>query len=330
MNRCCECALWCDILLKLSLQVNLARNFGLLYFRFCQKKETTLVSKARLALLNWALLLCVIGVIAGGAQSAFAQADARPAPIPTPTPADIHARATLKPVDSSVPDDPSVDKMLEVYSPKVRALDEVIGKLKGDLKKGGIGAGSLGNFVADAIRDRAQVKLGKPVLLAITNSGGLRKDAIAEGDLKISDIFELLPFENALVTLDLTGEQLLRFMTVVLSNRDAQSGARITYRTNDQKANEVVSVKLRSDGEEKEIDPKATYTIVTIDYLVKRGGDYSILQEGKNMLPLNLTIRDAVIDYVKAETAAGRAIKTTLDGRFSNDKAATQATQPGG
>jgi 2',3'-cyclic-nucleotide 2'-phosphodiesterase (5'-nucleotidase family) len=119
-------------------------------------------------------------------------------------------------------------------------------------------------------------------------------------------------------------------MTVVLSNRDAQSGGRITYRTNDQKANELVSVKLRSDGAEKEIDPKATYTIVTIDYLVKRGGEYSILQEGKNMLPLNLTLRDAVIDYVKAETSAGRAIKSTLDGRFSSDKAATPATQPGG
>ncbi len=285
------------------------------------------MSKATLALSKSALLLCLIAVTAGGAQSAFAQAAARPAPIPTATPADIHARAKLKPVDSSVPDDQAVDKMLEAYRSKVRALDEVIGKLKAELKKGGIGAGSLGNFVVDAIRDRAQVKLGKPVLLAITNSGGLRKNAIAEGDLKVSDIFELLPFENALVTLDLTGEQLLRFMVVVLSNRDAQSGARISYRTNDQKANELVSVKLRGDNDEKEIDPKSTYTIVTIDYLVKRGGDYSILKEAKNMLPLNLTIRDAVIDYVKAETAAGRPIKSMLDGRFSQNGA---ATQPGG
>jgi 2',3'-cyclic-nucleotide 2'-phosphodiesterase (5'-nucleotidase family) len=288
------------------------------------------VSKDSLALLEKALLLCVIGIIAGSAQSAFGQAAARPAPMPTPAAADIHARATLKPVDSSVPDDSSVDKMLEPYRSKVRALDEVIGKLTGELKKGGIGAGSLGNFVADAIRDRAQVKLGKPVILAITNSGGLRKNAISEGQLKVNDIFELLPFENALITLDLTGEQLLRFITVVLSNRDAQSGARISYRTNDQKANEVVSVKLRSDGEEKEVDPKATYTIVTLDYLVKRGGDYGILQEGKNMLPLNVTLRDAVIDYVKSETAAGRAINATLDGRFSPDKAATQTTPPEG
>lgn len=291
------------------------------------------MSKASLVLLRLALLSCAIGVILGGASSAFGQAGAKPAAIPTPgpspAPADIHVRATLKPVDSSVPDDPSVDKMLEAYAPRVRALSEVIGKLKGDLMKGGIGAGSMGNLVADAIRDRAQVKLGKPVLLAITNSGGLRKNSIVAGDLKVSDIFEVLPFENALVSLDLTGEQLLRFMTIVLSNRDAQSGARITFRTNDQKANEIVSVKLRRDGEEKEIDPKANYTIVTIDYLVKRGGEYTLLQEAKNMTSLDLTIRDAVIDYVRAETAAGRAIKTTLDGRFSQDKGSAQATQPG-
>jgi 2',3'-cyclic-nucleotide 2'-phosphodiesterase (5'-nucleotidase family) len=286
-----------------------------------------LVSKATLALLKLVVVLGAIAMLAGGGRATFGQAGAKPAPIPTPTPADIHARAALKSVDSSLPNDPSVDKMLEAYAPKVRALNEVIGTLKGDLAKSGIGAGSMGNFVADAIRDRAQVKLGKPVLLAITNSGGLRKSAIPEGDLKVSDIFEVLPFENALVSLDLTGEQLLRFITIVLSNRDAQSGARIVFKSNDQKVNEIVSVKLRRDGEETEIDPKATYTIVTIDYLVKRGGEYSLLQEGKNMLPLNLTLRDAVIEYVKAETAAGRAITHTLDGRFSQDKGSTGGTQ---
>jgi len=277
------------------------------------------VIRAKLALLSWALLLCMI---AGGAQSALGQTAARATPAPTP--ADIHATVTETSIDSSLPDDQAVDKMLTVYSPKVRALDEVIGKLKGDLKKGGVGAGSLGNFVADAIRDRAQVKLGKPVLLAITNSGGLRKDAISEGELRVSDIFELLPFENALVTLDLTGDQLRRFLDVIVTHRDAQSGARIMYRSNDKKESEIVSVKLGSRGAETEIDPKATYTILTIDYLVKRGGDYSILQQAKNVQLLNLTMRDAVLDYVKAETAAGRDIKATLDGRWRSDKSATQ------
>lgn len=217
--------------------------------------------------------------------------------------------------------------MIAPYSAKVRELEKPIGHLAGQLKKGGMGAGSLGNFVADALRERAEVKLGKPVLLAITNGGGLRKNEIAEGDISVSDIYELLPFENALITLDLTGEQLRRFLDLVVAHRDAQSGARIVYHTNDQKQNEIVSVKLG----DKEVDPHATYTIVTIDYLVKRGGEYSFLQEAKNIEPLNLTMRDAVLDYVKAETAAGRQIKPKLDNRFLFDRngaAKSEESQP--
>lgn len=221
-------------------------------------------------------------------------------------------------VDSSIPDDPALEKLLTPYSAKVRALEVVIGKLEIELKKGPVGGGNLGNFVADGIRVQSSAKLGKPVLLAVTNSGGLRKNTIATGDLRAADIFELLPFENALVEVDLTGEQLLKLLGVVVSGGDALSGAHIKYRMNANNRPELVSAHLLdSQGREMEIDPKATYTIVTIDYLLKLGsGRYSILQEGKDARPLGVTIRDALMEYVKAETAAGRPIKAALDDRF--------------
>jgi 2',3'-cyclic-nucleotide 2'-phosphodiesterase (5'-nucleotidase family) len=283
------------------------------------------VRRIRLALVSCALLLCVS---LGGAYSAFGQAAARPAPAATPT--DVHAGVTEAPVDSTIPDDAGVDKMLEAYSPKVRALEQVIGKLKGDLRKGGVGAGSLGNFVADGIRAESSRKLGQPVLLAVTNSGGMRKNAISEGDLTLRDVFELLPFENALVAFDLTGAQVLDLLRVVVSNRDAQSGARIKYRVNSDKQLEVENVKLLIDGQEKEIDPKAIYTVISIDYLLNvTGGDYAVvLKQATNTRPLNLTIRDAITNYVKAETAAGRDIKSTLDGRFVFDKVASGGEEP--
>src|SRR5438876_11128404 len=53
-------------------------------------------------------------------------------------------RVTETAVDASIPDDPPVDKMLAVYSPKVHELEVVIGRLKGELKKSGAGSGSLG------------------------------------------------------------------------------------------------------------------------------------------------------------------------------------------
>ena len=71
-----------------------------------------------------------------------------------------------------------------------------------------------------------------------------------------------------------------------------------------------------------DIDPKAMYTIVTIDYLVNVGGErYGVLREGKNTRPLNITLRDALMEYVKSETAAGRDVKPNLDGRFVLDRA---------
>ena len=243
------------------------------------------------------------------------------------TPADVRARVTETPVDSSIPDDPAVDKLLAVYSPKVRELEVVIGKLKGELRKGSTGSGSLGNFVTDGMRAQASLKTGKPMALALMNGGGIRRNAIGEGELMARDIFELLPFENALVRLDLTGEQLIKLLQMIVSRREAQSGARIIYKTNADKTSELVSAKLREASGEKDIDPKGTYTIVTIDYLYRVGGStYGILREGTNMKELGITLREAIMNYVKAETAAGRDIKPNLDGRFVFDRANSAPT----
>lgn len=259
-------------------------------------------------------------------QLSFAQSSGtsrQPEDKPDAATLNISARGKTQTVDASVPNDPTVDSAISVYRAKVAELGAPIGKLQGDLKKSGVGGGSLGNFVADAMRKQAGQLLGKPIQLAVVNAGGLRKNSITAGNLTTTDIYELLPFENALVTLDLTGEQLLRFLEVVVARRDAQSGARIVYRNNPEtKSNEPVSVRLGdTDARAESIDPARTYTLVTIDYLVNRGGDYSILKEAGNIKPLGLTIRDALIDYVKAETSAGRAIKSALDGRFRYERA---------
>lgn len=272
--------------------------------------------RVRTALISCTLLLALMAL---SGHAASAQVAARAAP--TPTPPEVHARVGETVVDATIPDDKPVDKMLEVYAPKVRALDVVIGKLKGDLRKGGIGSGSMGNFVTNGLREEASRKLGKPIVLAVTNGGGLRKNEIGEGDLRMRDIFELLPFENALVAFDLTGKQVIDLLRIVVSRRDAQSGARIRYRTGSDRKPELVSVRLLVDGQEKEIDPAATYTVVSIDYLLNvTGGDYTMLHDAKNARPLGLTMRDAMIDYVKSETAAGREIRPALDGRFAFDK----------
>ena len=260
------------------------------------------------------------------AAPAFGQGTAiEPCPAATPfkpgasssaTPQKAGTKAKLNAIDASVPDDAGVEKMLAPYSSKVRELSKVIGQLEGGLSKTGAGAGTLGNFVTDGIKAQAEAKLGKPVSLAFVNAGGLRKNVIAAGDLRASDIFELLPFENALVALEMTGVQLAKLLEIV--PRDAQAGARIHFKWNDRNRPEFISAKLVDEkGQEQEIDPQKVYTVITIDYLVRLGsGSYAILQEAKSNKPLNITLRDAILDYVKSETAAGRAVRGVVDNRF--------------
>ena len=268
-------------------------------------------------------VLCVV-VFALLVVPAFGQATAIQPCTPTPSP----PRARLLTVDESVPADPEVEKIIAPYSEKVRELSKVIGRLEGGLSKTGVGAGTLGNFVSDGMRAQAQAKLGKPVVLAIMNAGGLRKNNIAAGELRASDIFELLPFENALVALDVTGEQLVKILAV--ATKDAESGARIQFKYNDRDRPEFISGKLLDEnGNEQEIDPNKLYTIVTLDYLLRlNSGAYAILQEAKSSMPLNITLRDAVMNYVKSETAAQRPIRSAVDNRFVQVGPGPKSTEP--
>src|SRR2546423_12989485 len=279
-------------------------------------------------------LVLLVMLVFAGATPAFTQtAAAKPQATPTQS-GGAHVTETL--IDASISDDPAVDKMVAVYAPKVRELDNVIGKLTGELRKGGVGAGSLGNFVTDGMLAEARAKLGNSVVLAVTNAGGLRKTAISEGELKQRDIFELLPFENALVEFDLTGAQVLTLLKQVVSHRDAQSGAHIKYVIDANNRPQLAGATLLIGGREKEIEPAATYKVVSIDYLWKRSstipseteGNYSVLSQAKKIEPLGLTIRDAIIDYVKAETAAHRDLRTNLDNRFAPEDKNNTAPNP--
>src|SRR6201988_4983568 len=90
------------------------------------------------------LFLCVIALTVL-AVPVFRQGTAiQPCP-PTPAPAKpaTTPRARLLTVDSSIPDDPEVLKIIAPYEEKVRELSKVIGRLDGGLSKTGVGGGTL-------------------------------------------------------------------------------------------------------------------------------------------------------------------------------------------
>lgn len=227
------------------------------------------------------------------------------------SPLDIHVQIHSAPVDGRLKDDPSLRELIVPYEAEVdKRIKEVIGSADREIAKG-LAGGLLGNFVTDAMRAESEAIVKRPVDLAIQNSGGLR-NPIPEGPITAEVIYRLMPFENEIYVLSMSGEQvsqLLEFMASKMQGRggDALSGARIVV-----EQGKLVSAEIRGGP----INPSASYLVAVSDYLYDGGSGYRMLAEIKNPERINLTLRDAIIHYIKRETAAGRAIRARLDGRI--------------
>lgn len=166
----------------------------------------------------------------------------------------------------------------------------------------------LSNFFADAVLEEAK-KLDTAIDFAMPSTkGGIRVD-LPKGPIRVSNIFELMPFENELVICTIKGTEAQRlFEFVAASNGQPVAGLQIKIK--DKKPMEVLI-----GG--KALELKRNYRVLTSDY-VSNGGDNTL--GFKNPLEkkvLGLKVRDALINYVKYKHAEGKMITAQLDGRIT-------------
>ncbi|MCD8260788.1 MAG: 5'-nucleotidase C-terminal domain-containing protein [Bacteroides sp.] len=169
--------------------------------------------------------------------------------------------------------------------------------------------GLLSNLISDVLLESAQLRTGRPADLAIMNMGGIRSD-LPQGEITFGKIYEILPFENALCVVELSGDHLLSLFGEI-----AQSGGQ-----------GVAGVKLEISGDGKllaarvagaPVDPQKNYRIATIDYLAEGNDGFpSLAQHTRQECPENATLRELFLNYVQRQSAAGQVITATLDGRI--------------
>lgn len=122
----------------------------------------------------------------------------------------------------------------------------------------------LGSFLADALRTMSRADV------ALLNPGGLRAD-LSQGPLKYGAVYEVLPFDNAVATLDITGDQLVALVRAAYAAKKGVfqvSGLEVVL---DQcpGPNRLKSVFLPGGYG---VDPNVRYRVVMPDFLA-RGGD---------------------------------------------------------
>jgi 2',3'-cyclic-nucleotide 2'-phosphodiesterase (5'-nucleotidase family) len=150
--------------------------------------------------------------------------------------------------------------------------------------------GPLGNLTADILRNRATREMNETVHIAILNNGGLRVPLPA-GPINVGHIFELMPFENHITILKLTGEQ-VRNLADEIAAAGGEPVSGIRFRINNGKAEDVLVGNRTAE-------PDANYWVATNNWLADGGGDMPTLWAPLERLDKMVLIRDAFIEYLK-------------------------------
>lgn len=191
-------------------------------------------------------------------------------------------------LDASIAEDQELRTILFPYRAQLDSImQKPLAVLKAPLTlERGKTSSSLANVLADQLRSFASAQKRSRVDVAVLNRGGIRLPMLSD-TVKVGTLYELMPFENTLVYLNLKGNQLITLANELAQvGGEAVSGLRFTIDGNKAK-NILVG--------NKEIDRNEVYTLATINYLVEGGGNMQTLWQIDQIEFTSILIRDIYI-----------------------------------
>ena len=208
--------------------------------------------------------------------------------------------------------DKDLDNMIAPYKDQLDAkMNEVIAENPEEMFKSRP-KNVLGNWFADALLEEAIKIYKKDVDVAFQNYGGIRVPSLAKGDVTVGKIYELMPFDNTLVLLELDGETMKMFLDKIAEKGGWPVSHTLSMNIDDNKATNIL-IK----GEAFDINKE--YTVAVPDYIANGGDNCFFLEKGKRT-DNELLIRDVIIDHLRNKSKADRLIVQDKTARMSNLK----------
>lgn len=205
-------------------------------------------------------------------------------------------------INDSISASAKVDSVLSPFRENVESqLSESLAYNVRDMKRtDGTLNSSIGNMMADAVMELANpifnTQTGNNIDFVLLNFGGIRA-AMAQGDVSQRTAFEIMPFENEVVVVELSPYRVLELLHYLRFEMLAHpiSGIEIQLDTN----NNIKSVKIKGNP----LDSSKTYFVATSDYL-KNGGDRMyFFEDAISETSLDYKLRNLFIDYfIKKDT----------------------------
>jgi len=209
--------------------------------------------------------------------------------------------------------DSSIIKTIQPYKQSLDGkMHEVIGTAPVALTKK-TPESTLGDFFAEAVFKtvKAIPNVDTTNTVAMFNNGGLRT-SVPQGNIMVGGMFELMPFENKLVIIKISGERLLKLLNFI-AEKDGAPVAGIRFVIANKKASDIFI-----NG--KAFDVNNTYYVATSDYLAGGGDKFFSADENNSIVKTEILLRDILIDYCKNLTKQNKPVTATIDGRIQYAK----------
>lgn len=204
--------------------------------------------------------------------------------------------------------DSTVEAAIQPYRIQLTSrMEEVIGQCSAPLTKG-LPESPLGNFFCDALVAEA-LSMGKSVDGAIQNYGGLRIPSIAAGPVTVGKIFELMPFDNIMVILIMTGAEVDSLFQAIAADDGWPVSKDIRFVIEQGKAT-LMTIKGQP------LEPKENYRILMPDYVANGYNRMYYLTDNPRE-NTGVLIRDAIISHVRKLTQQNKAIQASVEGRIT-------------
>ena len=210
--------------------------------------------------------------------------------------------------NEEVTPDKSVEALIKPYRVKLdKEMNQVIGYSETDLFKTQP-EGTLNNWMADAVQYQSKKHFKEKVDCTILNYGGIRIPSIAKGAITRSKIFELMPFDNEILLLELDKSTFTELLNTIAGYGGWPISKELKMSIADGKATDVA---INGQPLEDKI-----YQVVIPDYIAN-GGDNCFFLADRKRIRLGVLVRDALLDHVEEMEAKGEKINVVKDGRLT-------------
>lgn len=191
---------------------------------------------------------------------------------------------------------------------------------------------NLGNMIADGMLAKANEF--EPTDIAIQNGGGIRA-SIDQGDVTLGEVHTVLPFQNLLVTMQLSGEEIWQALEHGVSGVETGegrflqvAGLQFKYDASKPVGERVWEVNVKTENGYEPIDLIKSYNVATNAFTANGGDGFTMLKTAKDegrIHDLFVVDYEILSEYIEKHSP----VAPTLEGRIVAEETPSEEVMDG-